>query len=81
MKTVCITTLPLGTQFIYKGVEYKVSYRDSYPIIEADRVSGDGLGMCFSNFEKVEVADDTRVLEAYFEQTKPNHFQLKERLK
>ena len=65
MKQVCITNVPVGTHFFYKEEEYVVKERDEYPFILTKCTSNpdkyDGLDLMFANFEKVEVADDTKV--------------------
>ena len=63
--TKSITILPVGTKFNYNGLEYEVTSRDQYPFIEAKCLTEpndyEGHNILFWNFEKVEVADDTKV--------------------
>lgn len=62
--TKSITILPVGTKFTYNGLEYEVADRGQYPLIEAKCLTEpndyEGYNVLFWNFEKVEVADDTK---------------------
>lgn len=53
-----ITRLPVGTWFKYKEVDYKVISRDEYPFILCKTHD-----ILFTNFEKVEVKDNTKLLD------------------
>lgn len=61
-----ITTLPVGTKFQYKNEQFVVEDRGEYPFIVAKCLTEpnayEGLGLMFTNFEQVEVADGTPTL-------------------
>lgn len=62
-----ITNLPVGTRFLYDGMDYEVTGRGDYPFILAKCHTQpndyNGLDIMFANFEQVEVPDDTVLLE------------------
>lgn len=84
MKQVQITVVPEGTHFFYDGEEFVVENRNGYPFIETKCISNpakyDGYGLAFGNFEKVEVADDTKVYRQFFVEARKNHFEMREEL-
>lgn len=61
-----ITTLPVGTHFLYKTQSFQVVDRNEYPFIEAKCLTEpneyEGLNLLFVNFERVEVPDNTELL-------------------
>lgn len=61
----CVTTLPVGTHFLYDGYSWVVASRDCYPFIEAkcetEPNEYEGLNVLFTNFQKVEVPDNTKL--------------------
>ena len=81
MKTVCITDIPVGTKFTYKDNEWEVVDREEYPFIEAKCLTEKHEhNMLFWDFDKVEVADDTRTYKHTFVNNGHNHFVMKEEL-
>lgn len=84
MKQVQITVVPEGTHFYYDGEEFVVENRSGYPFIETKCISNpakyDGYGLAFCNFEKVEVADDTKVYRQFFVEARKNYFVMREEL-
>ena len=62
-----ITTLPIGTKFKYNGELFEVEDRSEYPFIQTRCITEpneyDGLGVMFTNFEKVDVPDGTNIIE------------------
>lgn len=72
MKQVCITDIPVGTRFNYTGrdgetKEWEVVSREEYPFIEAKCISEKhDHNTLFWDFEKVEVADETRTYKRSF---------------
>ena len=82
--TKSITILPVGTEFNYKGLTYKVTDRSKYPFILAKCLTEpndyEGHEVMFWNFEKVEVQDDTKTYKQTFVEVSKNYFAMKEEL-
>lgn len=77
-----ITTLPVGTRFLYNTLDYEVVDRSDYPFIECkchtEPNDYEGLNVVFTNFEKVEVPDGTRLYKRVSVQLAPNYYGFKE---
>ena len=78
----CITTLPEGTRFLYKTMDYVVVDRSEYPFIECKCMTEpndyEGHNVLFTNFEKVEVPDGTKTYKSTFVEARKNYFVRKE---
>ena len=74
----CITTLPVGTHFLYKQMSWVVVARDEYPFIEAkcetEPNDYEGHNVLFCNFEQVEVPDNTKLWVSKFVQRGKNYY-------
>ena len=81
---VSITDVPVGTKFKYKDMDWEVVDRDEYPLIEAKCLTQPndygGLNVVFWDFEKVEVADGTKVYKQSFVEVGPHYFVRDEQL-
>lgn len=80
----CITDLPVGTRFLYKTLDFEVVDRKEYPFIECkchtEPNDYEGLNVLFTNFEKVEVPDGTRLYKREMVQLGKNYYGFKETL-
>lgn len=80
----CITDPPVGTRFLYKTLDFEVVDRSDNHFIECkchtEPNDYEGHNVLFTNFEKVEVPDGTRLYKREMVQLGKNYYGFKETL-